>query len=376
MVQRIKRRVLRNLSNLPGWRTNRKLVVFESDDWGAIRMSSKEAFDQMQQYGIQYMSANSGTYLRNDGLASEDDLTGLFEVLSSVKDKNSNPAIFTAVSVVANPQFEKIRENGFEKYHYEPFTETLKRYPYHSGSFDLWKEGLAKNLFIPQFHGREHLNVINWLKALRSGEKDTAFGFNHGVYGLAPRNPINQIHYQAAFDFESIEEIDYQKSVIEEGLSLFNQLHGYSASYFIPTNGPFNNSLEEPAARLGIKYMGVAKIQEEPVGEGKFRRRLHYLGQHNQYNQLYITRNCIFESSSREKSDWVDACMSDIATAFRWKKPAVISSHRVNYIGWLNPVNRDKSLGELKILLNRITRQWPDVEFISTDKLGEAITNG
>ena len=34
---------LRNLSNLPGWRTSRKIVVIESDDWGTIRMPSNKA---------------------------------------------------------------------------------------------------------------------------------------------------------------------------------------------------------------------------------------------------------------------------------------------------------------------------------------------
>ena len=37
----------RHLVNSKGWRTNRKIVVLESDDWGAIRMSSKEAFDKL-----------------------------------------------------------------------------------------------------------------------------------------------------------------------------------------------------------------------------------------------------------------------------------------------------------------------------------------
>lgn len=34
------RTVIKNFSNLPGWRTNRKIVVIESDDWGSIRMPS------------------------------------------------------------------------------------------------------------------------------------------------------------------------------------------------------------------------------------------------------------------------------------------------------------------------------------------------
>jgi len=27
----------RYIANIPGWRTNRKIIVIESDDWGSIR---------------------------------------------------------------------------------------------------------------------------------------------------------------------------------------------------------------------------------------------------------------------------------------------------------------------------------------------------
>ena len=33
------------VSNLFGWRTNRKLIVIESDDWGSVYMSDKRALD-------------------------------------------------------------------------------------------------------------------------------------------------------------------------------------------------------------------------------------------------------------------------------------------------------------------------------------------
>ena len=39
---KLKQIISHNLLNIPGWRTKRKLVVIESDDWGAIRMPSKE----------------------------------------------------------------------------------------------------------------------------------------------------------------------------------------------------------------------------------------------------------------------------------------------------------------------------------------------
>jgi hypothetical protein len=368
-----RRNILRNLSNIPGRSVNRKIVVIESDDWGAIRMASKETYNHLWKSGIRPASIDEARYVENDSLASEQDLISLFEVLSSIKDINGNSALFTVMGLVANPDFDKIRENNFEQYYYEPFNITLKRYADHLKSFDLWKEGISNRLFMPQFHGREHLNVCSWLKALRNGNPDTLAAFDNRVYGITPRQPINHISYQAAFDIDDIKEVEYQKSVLREGLELFEKLFGYKARFFIPSNGPFNNSLEEVLHECGIKYIGASKIQLEPIGKGNFKKRFHYIGQKNRFGQIYITRNCFFEPTSSLKTDWIDSCLNEIRVAFLWNKPAVISSHRVNYIGFINPANRDNGLFRLKELLNRILKQWPDVEFMTSDQLGDLL---
>jgi len=68
--------------------------------------------------------------------------------------------------------------------------------------------------------------------------------------------------------------------------------------------------------------------------------------------------------------------MNEINTAFRWHKPAVISSHRVNYTGGLYVENRDHGLASLKNLLTAIVKKWPDVEFMTTAELGSLISDG
>lgn len=368
------KKLVKNLSNLPGWRTKRKIVVFESDDWGAIRMPSVNALNNLTKAGILPFDEDERRYLENDSLASESDLERLFEVLSSVKDINGNHPVFTALALVANPDFKKIRESNYTQYFYEPFTETLKKYPEHSRSFDLWKQGINQRLFIPQFHGREHLNVQNWLKALRNGNADTITAFENELYGITPRNPINHISYQAAFDIGDKQELIYQKAVLKEGLDLFEQLFGYRSAFFVPTNGPFNNSLEETLYRNGVKYIGASKIQNEPLGDNVFKKRFHYIGQRNRLEQIYLTRNCLFETSSQKLKDWVDNCLSEILIAFKYKKPAVISSHRVNYIGFLNPSNSYNGLKQLHVLLNNIMKNWPEVEFLTSNEMGNLIS--
>ena len=39
--------VTHNLLNIPGWRTKRKIVVIESDDWGSIRMPSRDIYEKL-----------------------------------------------------------------------------------------------------------------------------------------------------------------------------------------------------------------------------------------------------------------------------------------------------------------------------------------
>jgi hypothetical protein len=365
--------IVKNLSNLPGWRTTKKIVVIESDDWGAVRMASSSALKEITKGGVKFYDADEERYLSNDSLESNSDLSNLFELLSSHKDFKQREIVFTAVAVVANPDFNKIKKNDFREYFYEPFTETLKQYPDHDKVHDLWKEGIAQRLFVPQFHGREHLNVHNWMRALKSGNEETMVAFNNKVYGITPTKPINHVSYQAAFDIDQPEEIDYQREIITEGLDLFEDLLGYRSTFFVPTNGPFNNKLQKTLSGSGIKYIGASKIQKQPIGKGKTKTAFHYLGQENQYGQTYLTRNAFFEPSSSIHKDWVNTCLCDIETAFRWNKPAIISSHRVNYIGGLNSKNRDKGLFELNRLLKQIFKVWPEVIFMTSAELGDMI---
>lgn len=369
----IKKRILRHLSNLPGWRTGRKIVVIESDDWGSIRMPSRKVFDTLSKVGLDLKSGDSLRYNLYDSLATGDDLTALFETLSSVKDKNGKHSVLTAISLVANPDFKKIKDSGFQQYYYKPFTQTLDEYPSCEKSFSLWQEGIKNNLFIPQFHGREHLNVSAWMRSLNAGHQDTLIAFEHGMWGFIT-NPLDdvKVSFQAAFDLEDINDLAFQENAIKDGLSLFKQLFGYSASFFVPPNGPFNRLLEKTAAENGIRYMATSKIQREPIGHGKTRKIFHWLGQKNCCNQQYLTRNCFFEPSQPGR-DWVGSCLNDINIAFRWHKPAVISSHRVNYIGAIDPKNRDNGLKNLKKLLSQILQQWPDVEFMTSVQLAESM---
>jgi hypothetical protein len=364
--------LFRQLINLLGWRTRRKIVVIESDDWGSIRMPSNQVRNELIAGGVLSKAAISH-YSLNDSLESNQDLQSLFQVLESCRDSNGRHPMFTALCIVANPDFDRIESTNYTEYHYEPFTTTLDRYTEHDQVYQLWKEGYEKQLFIPQFHGREHLNVTAWMHALQSGHPKTLAAFRKGFtsFGAVECGESN-IHYQAAFDIYEPIEISYLKTVLIEGTALFEQLMGYKASYFVPTNGPFSLDLEPTLKHAGISYYTLNKLQKEPLGYGKYRTHIRWLGKKNAHGQVNLSRNAFFEPSVIGKN-WVDSCILDIERAFKWHKPATISTHRVNYIGLLNPENRSNGLKQLKALLDAVISRWPNVEFMSSPELGEII---
>jgi hypothetical protein len=50
-------------------------------------------------------------------------------------------------------------------------------------------------------------------------------------------------------------------------------------------------------------------------------------------------------------------------------KPAIIDTHRVNFMGSLSLKNRKKGLTILDELLKRILIKWPDVQFMDSESL-------
>ena len=249
----IKQTIRQNILNIPGWRTNRHIVVIESDDWGSIRMPSKEVYNILLKAGIR---VDKSRYCMNDSIASVEDLSQLFTVLHSVKDKKGKPAVITANAVVANPDFKRIKENGFQNYSFKLITEEIPTIPGCERSLDLWKEGQILGCFRLQSHGREHLNVARWMHCLQEDYPETKFAFNLGVYGLGSNiTSEKRMSFLPAFDFKSKTEEMQVNDIAADGLRIFEELFGFSSESFIAPNYIWGKSLEKTVAENGVCYI-------------------------------------------------------------------------------------------------------------------------
>lgn len=211
-----------HFNNIPGWRTNRKIIVIESDDWGMQRMPSKRAYENLLSKGH---PVDKSIYNRFDSLESNEDVEALMEVLSSVKDKNNNPAIFTINNILTNPDFGKILDSNFGEYHFELFTETLRKSKQSDKVFDLYKQGISNKLFQPQFHGREHVHKKNWMNNLRNGKSQFLDAFNEGTYTINDLRGFS-CRYECLDAMATNSDKDFRsiKATVEHGLHLFREI--------------------------------------------------------------------------------------------------------------------------------------------------------
>ena len=371
-LKNLKSSALQLATNLRGWKTKRKLVIFESDDWGAIRMPSKTAHRALSKAGI---PVDRWRYDSLDCLEQRSDLENLFDLLNEFQDINGNPARFTFNFVMGNPDFQKIRDNGFSHFAHQHFYDSYEQY-YGDSLQPLWKEAMAQNVAIPQFHAREHLNSLLWMRDLRSGLAATRLAFDHGYYGMITQtSSLNQKSYLAAYWPENEDDLAQLKVIIQDGMQQFQQTFGYQSRTFIACNYVFPDDLEPVLADQGVSLIQGQRGNLRPDRESNWGLKIdrRHTGQRNTLNQTYSVRNVMFEPFNGRTQDPVAQALLQIAQAFRIGTPAIISTHRINYVSEMSVTHRDKNLDELRRLLSSMKDKWVDIEFITSSELAVEI---
>lgn len=374
MIKSLLSSILSNLKNSIGWKTNRKIVVFSVDDYGNVRLNSAQARQNMDLTGMKIYSRFDAL----DTLETTQDLEQLYEVLSSVKDKNGKPAVFTPFALPCNIDFEKIEADDFQNFYYETLPNTYKKLAIqqpeaYTGTWELWKMGMAKGLLKPQFHGREHLNLTVFNEKLKKRDPELLTALKNKSYTSISDDEYPTMSSMAALDFWDVKENEMMKPVLIEGLHLFEQVYGYKSNYFTPPVFNIHHSLFQTLKDNGIEYLDLALLRQEHQGQNVYKKSFNYIGKKTKEGLTIMVRNVVFEPTEDRGIDWVAHTMKQIETAFRWQKPAIISSHRVNFCGHIDPINREKGLESLRRLLHEIVKKWPDVEFMAADEMAQVL---
>lgn len=372
MLKSLKNIISRNLLNAMGWRTNRRIIVIESDDWGSIRMPNKKAYYHLLKKGIR---VDLCPYNKYDTLANTQDFHALFDILENHSDIRNKHPVITFNTNVANPIFDSIEKDNYEKYYYESFTKTLNEYYTNEDVFSMWREGINKNFIYPQFHGREHINFKIWLDLIKNGHPHLKEAFQQKLFGLSyATSPQINVPFLASHIYDSKMGKALIEDSIKEGSEIFKGIFGFKSKSFIAPLYAWSRKLEPTLAVAGISYLqGADKRKEYDFKKKRFHRSMHIMGNTNDLGQVYLHRNCTFEPSIFPNRDNIGSCLKEIENAFFWKKPAIISMHRVNFIGALEESNRNQNLRKFNDLLTETKKKWPNVEFMHSSDLGDLI---
>lgn len=367
MFSIIKSTLYRNFTNAIGRNINQRIIVFESDDWGSIRMPSYNVYNKLKAHGVH---VDRTPYERFDCLESERDILNLFDVLKKHKDANGNYPIITANIVVSNPNFERIKSSYFSEYVSEIFLDTYERYYANKTNMtNIWKNGICEHLLMPQFHGREHYRIDDWMKSLRNGTNKDRNLFDMGIVSLSKiiGEDYGSGYYLKVLNSKSTIDIEKDNEKLLQGMNMFDRIFGFRSKTFIAPCYTWSPLHEKALFAGGITHIQGLTMQNVPFSRHKF----HYSGMKNQYGQKYLTRNAFFEPVS--DSNAVYNCLKRISNAFMWKQPAIICTHRINFSGEIFESNRKTNIEQLDTLLSEITKRWPDVIFMSSDQLSNII---
>jgi len=371
----LKQAILNNIKNIWGWKTQRKILVLSVDDYGNVRLDSKKARHKMDDAGLLVRSRFDAF----DTMETKEDLESLYETLTSVKDANGNNAKITAFTLPCNIDFERLEAENYTEYFYELLPKTFEKLTAkdsktYEGTWKLWKEGIKSELLIPQYHGREHLNLKVFKEKLRNNDKEVAIALKNRSYTSISNSGYKDINYTAAFDFWDPSENKALSKILIDGINQFQNVFGYRPVHFMPPTSNIHSSLLPVIKSEGIKYMDTNLIHNQHQGFGKYKKSYNFTGKKVNSGNLYIVRNVVFEPTVNNGVDWVGYSLDQIAAAFRWNRPAIISSHRVNFCGYIEPKNRLTGIFALRNLLKKVVERWPDVEFMGANELGDLIS--
>lgn len=363
IITSLRHRIALNQCERRDFRTNRHIVVFESDDWGSIRMSNKKDWNELLKMGY---AVDKRPYERFDTLESAEDLEALFEVLCKYKDCKGHHPVITANMLMANPNFEKIEKSGFQEYYYEPIADTYTRYYGDTKVLELMRQGYEEGVFVPQSHGREHFNVAQWMKGLQESDEDILTAFKYGMCGIAPKaHPEKGNQMMKALWANNDNEQKETDRVVKEGLRMFEQQWDMKSKTFVAPCYLWDEQTE-----LVLTDGGVRLIQTSRTSKSAYRTpsRYFYTGQFNCHGQVYSVRNCSFEPATLGVNSSAEL-LNQIDKLFAKQKLAVFSTHRINYVSGLSAQNRTNTLLLLKEFLTALIEKYPDIEFLSSDKI-------
>ena len=371
----MKTKLINRIKNLGGWTSTRKIIAIAVDDYGNVRMASKKAQQILLEKGI----LKKDSFFDNfDHLETRLDIEKLADVLNAVKDSKGNTAVLTPYCLSHNIDFEKTLKNDFDNLYTETLPTTFEKreasdQAAYKGAFSVWKDGIKEKIIAPEFHGMLHFNQHLFMEGLINRDRDLMEALQLKCHITTARYRNYTHNWTAAFSYRTTEEFNEFRTALKTGTETFKMMYGTYPKVFTAPAQQFPYQLDKELKKYHLTTFDRPFLAIRDYGKGTYKYHNYKTGQKK--GMTYIVRNVVFEPRGNTSGSAVKKALDQIDAAFKMKKPAIISSHRVNFGSYIEESIGEIGLSQLKLLLQHVVTKYKNVEFMSVNDLQTEIQN-
>ena len=333
------------------WRRVRA-VVLESDDWGLCAWSPDEEAHRLLADTPAFRSPAGLAYGRST-LESAGDVRRLAETLLEFHGGDGFPPVWQANTVMAAPDYAQLEPPHFRAAML-PIV-ALPATPPRWRRQGLWEEVLrvcGTGVWWPELHGLHHVPERAWLAALRRGDADARRAFDLECPVCAA--------VEASGEFDAAEPDEVRWEALRRAIQIFTGVFGRPPTSFCPPDYRWDNRLEAEAERLGLTlWQGRGERARSSLVTARrlLRRWTWRAGGGARY---YMPPRIVFEpraghGPAGSTGRVVASAHRRVREAWAQGRPAVVSTHRLNY-AHLDAAWSDRGRAALRDLLGRLVR--------------------
>ena len=325
-----------------------KAVVLESDDWGLCAWSADEQALRVLADTPAFRSP-SGRRYAGSTLESAADVRALAETLAEFRGGDGFPPVWQPNLVVAAPDYPRLRAPQFECDHVPllDYPEVPPRWR-RPGAWNEMLKAAEEGLWWPELHGLHHIPETGWLVALRRGIADARRAHEQQSAVCTA--------VEVSGEYDPSEPPRDRTRRLELAVAKFSALLGRVPTSFCPPDYRWDERTEADAERLGIRIL-QGRGEQHGARFPRLRRALLRQRWPGDFNpRLDMPPRIAFEPRALETSaERVNAEAVQRAAREAWQRgqPAVVSTHRVNYVH-LDPSWSAAGRAQLRDLLMRL----------------------
>lgn len=308
----------------------RPVLVLESDDWGAGDASQAVALNR------------------------------LADLLESVRDADGHPAVMT-IGLVSGFMDRSAWAAG------QGYVRCTLEDPGQMPILDALRDGLARGVFVIQWHGLEHYWPQSVMQTAQRPEVGAWLASAAPTEDL-PRELQSRWTNAARLPSTALSRAEIEAAVAEEA-ALLQRLFGIVPEVAVPNTFLWTDEVEQSWAAHGVRFVITCGMRYSHYdARGNMRPDLIdlYNGARASNGVSYLVRDVYFEPARGHVPENV---VEEFAARTAMGRPCLIETHRFNYLG----ASAESSLAALEMMLRKALRRFPLLRFASSQEVGDAL---